>query len=212
MKSKILRAAIGFPLGLLYVNAGEWLIHKHWLHGRGKKKDSFWNFHWGEHHGNSRKDGFYDKTYERSVFEWNAQGKEAAGLAFAALTHAPLAKVFPFFYAGILYGIGNYYRVHKKSHNNPEWAREHLPWHYDHHMGPNQDANWCVSRPWFDTVMGTREVYVGTEKERADGEVQARRRAAAMAEKLANQAQARQAAKGDAAAAGDDGTQAAHAG
>jgi hypothetical protein len=24
-------------------------------------------------------------------------------------------------------------------------------------MGPNQDANWCVSYPWFDHVLGTRE-------------------------------------------------------
>ncbi|RYZ84400.1 MAG: hypothetical protein EOO68_31675, partial [Moraxellaceae bacterium] len=27
---------------------------------------------------------------------------------------------------------------------------------YDHHMNSNQDANWCVTRPWFDYVMGTR--------------------------------------------------------
>ena len=46
------------------------------------------------------------------------------------------------------------------------WAREHLPWHYDHHMGPDQDANWCVTRPWFDQLMGTRRPYAGTEAER----------------------------------------------
>ena len=46
--------------------------------------------------------------------------------------------------------------------------REHLPWHYDHHMGPNQEANWCVTRPWFDYVMGTREPYVGTLRESGD--------------------------------------------
>ena len=59
-----------------------------------------------------------------------------------------------------------YYRVHKRAHRDPSWAREHLPWHYDHHMGPNQDANWCVTWPWFDWVMGTREHYVGTERDR----------------------------------------------
>jgi sterol desaturase/sphingolipid hydroxylase (fatty acid hydroxylase superfamily) len=31
--------------------------------------------------------------------------------------------------------------------------------HYDHHMGKNQDSNWCVTRPWFDWVMGTRVRY-----------------------------------------------------
>jgi hypothetical protein len=24
-------------------------------------------------------------------------------------------------------------------------------------MGANQDANWCVSYPWFDWILGTRE-------------------------------------------------------
>jgi hypothetical protein len=32
-------------------------------------------------------------------------------------------------------------------------------------MGPNQEANWCVTRPWFDVIMGTRERWVGTEEE-----------------------------------------------
>jgi hypothetical protein len=33
-------------------------------------------------------------------------------------------------------------------------------------MGKDQDKNWCVSWPWFDWIMGTREKYVGTERER----------------------------------------------
>ena len=49
-----------------------------------------------------------------------------------------------------------------------EWARENLTWHYDHHMGPDQDCNWCVTWPWFDHIMGTREPYVGTEREARD--------------------------------------------
>ena len=32
-------------------------------------------------------------------------------------------------------------------------------------MGPNQNANWCVTHPFFDHVMGTREPYLGTERE-----------------------------------------------
>ena len=46
-------------------------------------------------------------------------------------------------------------------------SSEAFPWHYDHHMGPNQNANWCVTRPWMDIVMGTREPYAGTDRERA---------------------------------------------
>ena len=49
-----------------------------------------------------------------------------------------------------------------------DWARENLPWHYDHHMGPDQNANWCVTKPWFDHVMGTRKPYLGTEKAKKD--------------------------------------------
>lgn len=43
-----------------------------------------------------------------------------------------------------------------------------MPWHYDHHMGPNQHKNWCVTKPWFDVIMGTRERYAGTPREAAD--------------------------------------------
>ena len=35
-------------------------------------------------------------------------------------------------------------------------GKKAIPWHYDHHMNTNQDANWCVTRPWFDYIMGTR--------------------------------------------------------
>ena len=47
-------------------------------------------------------------------------------------------------------------------------------------MGPNQDANWCVTRPWFDILMGTREPYVGTEREAQD-EAKRRKKAARQA-------------------------------
>jgi hypothetical protein len=153
-------------LGILYSNAGEWAIHKYVLHGLGRRKSSFWSYHWHEHHRNARKTGHRDPDYERSVFGWHAQGKEALGLVAIALAHLPLLPVAPFFTLAVEWSALHYYRVHKRAHCDPEWAREHLPWHYDHHMGPNQDANWCVSWPWFDWVMGTRERFVGTELER----------------------------------------------
>ncbi|TNE46521.1 MAG: hypothetical protein EP343_23230 [Deltaproteobacteria bacterium] len=159
---------IGIPLGLLYSNAGEWLLHKYVLHGLGKRKKSFWSFHWHNHHKEVRRNEHIDEAYDDSPFQWNAQGKEVASLLALGLGHAPLFPVAPFFTATVWYSMVNYYRVHKKSHLDPEWAKENLPWHYDHHMGPNQDANWCVTRPWFDVLMGTREPYVGTEQEQND--------------------------------------------
>ena len=147
---------IGVPLGLLYANAGEWFIHKYVLHGVGKKKDSFWSFHWSEHHRACRKQAFRDPDYERSVFGKHAQGKEALAVTGLMLAHLPLLPVAPWFTATVCYASLNYLRKHRRAHLDPVWGRQHLKHHYDHHMGRDQDRNWCVTRPWFDWIMGTR--------------------------------------------------------
>ena len=163
-------------MGLAYANASEWLIHKYVLHGAGRRRRSFWSFHWLQHHRVVRLRAFHDPDYRLPLFRsWNAQSKEAACLAGLAVAHLPLAPVAPFFTGTALYCIWNYYRVHRRSHLDPAWAREHLPWHYDHHMGPNQDANWCVTKPWCDELMGTRVRYAGTEREQQDIARRARR-------------------------------------
>ena len=159
---------LGIPLGLLAANATEWVAHKFVLHGLGRRKESFWSFHWHEHHRASRRNEFHDEHYERSVFGNHSQGKEALALAIGAVAILPFAKRAPFFVGTLLYSAWNYHRVHRRSHLDPQWARENLAWHYDHHMGPDQDANWCVTRPWFDHLMGTRKPYVGTERETRD--------------------------------------------
>lgn len=157
---------LGIPLGLLYANAGEWVIHRFVLHGLGKKKTSFWNFHWGEHHRASRKHDFRDPDYERSVFGAHAQGKEALAVVGLMVAHAPLLPVAPLFTATVWYSALNYLYTHKRSHLDPAWAKEHLKHHYDHHMGLDQDKNWCVTRPWFDHLMGTRVDYEYDERGR----------------------------------------------
>ena len=167
---------IGIPIGLVLSNASEWVIHKHVLHGLGRRRKSYWSFHWHEHHRACRQNDHIDDAYRGGALRWNAQGKEALGLFAASVPFLPLFPVAPFFVGTLVYSSINYYRKHKRAHLDPGWAREHLPWHYDHHMGPNQHANWCVTRPWFDIVMGTRQPYAGTERERRDQE---RRRARA---------------------------------
>jgi sterol desaturase/sphingolipid hydroxylase (fatty acid hydroxylase superfamily) len=159
---------LGFPIGLLYANAGEWLFHKHVLHGLGKRRESFWSFHFHEHHQESRRHGMLDEDYHRPLRGWHGQSKEALALALAALAHAPLLPVAPGFTLGVWTSMGLYYARHKRAHLDPQWARDHLPWHLDHHLGPDQDQNWCVTFPWFDWVMGTRVPYAGTEREAAD--------------------------------------------
>jgi sterol desaturase/sphingolipid hydroxylase (fatty acid hydroxylase superfamily) len=168
---------IGIPLGLAYANAGEWLIHKYVLHGRGRNPKSLWSFHWLEHHRVVRQNEMHDPDYERSVFGWHAQGKEALALALAGVAVLPLFPIAPFFTGTAIYSLVNYYRKHKRAHLDPEWAKKHLPWHYDHHMAPDQDANWCVTKPWFDHLMGTRKPYLGTDRERQDRERSERRKA-----------------------------------
>lgn len=156
---------IGIPLGLLSSNAVEWLIHKHVLHGLGRNPSSFWHFHLNEHHVAVLRTRGRDPAYEQSPFRWNAQGRELFGLVLLAVPVAALLPVAPFFAGTLVYGGIKYYCRHRRAHLDPDWAREKLPWHYDHHMGPDQEANWCVTRPWFDNLMGTRRPYVGTEAE-----------------------------------------------
>ena len=139
---------IGIPIGLAVANASEWLVHKYVLHALGRNKSSFWSFHWHEHHRNARRNGHADADYEAPLLKrWNGQSKEALALVASAVAIAPLVPIAPFFVGTMAYCAWNYYRVHKRAHLDPAWAREHLPWHYDHHMGPNQHANWCVTRP-----------------------------------------------------------------
>jgi sterol desaturase/sphingolipid hydroxylase (fatty acid hydroxylase superfamily) len=157
---------LGIPLGLLYANASEWLIHKYVLHGLGKKKKSFFSFHWAEHHRACRKHDFFDPDYQRSVFGQHAQGKEALAIAALMVLHVPLFPVAPYFTATVWYSALNYFYKHRRAHLDPEWAKKHLKHHFDHHMGREQDANWGVTRPWFDYVLGTRIDYAYDEQGR----------------------------------------------
>jgi len=156
---------IGIPIGLLTANAVEWAVHKHVLHGWGRTRGTFWAFHFHEHHKLVRQGGYHDPNYHRFPLGLHAQGKEAWGLIAGSLAVAPLFPVAPFFVGTLWYSAANYYRIHKHSHLDPAWGQSRIPWHYDHHMGRNPNANWCVTRPWFDYVMGTREFTEGSPRE-----------------------------------------------
>ncbi|TDU32416.1 hypothetical protein DFR24_1811 [Panacagrimonas perspica] len=156
---------IGIPIGLLTANAVEWALHKHVLHGWGRTRGTFWSFHFHEHHKLVRQGDYHDPNYHRFPLGLHAQGKEAWGLIAGSLAVAPLFPVAPFFVGTLWYSAANYYRIHKHSHLDPAWGQSRIPWHYDHHMGRNPNANWCVTRPWFDYVMGTREFTEGSPRE-----------------------------------------------
>jgi len=153
----MLSLAAQFILGLLYANAGEWLMHKYILHGLGQNRHSFWAYHWHEHHAVCAKNAMFDPGYQSvTLTTWNAQTKELAVLSGIVLLHVPLFLLFPLFTGAVYASLMLYYYKHRKAHLDPIWAKQHLRWHYDHHLGGNRSANWCVTWPWCDYLMGTR--------------------------------------------------------
>ena len=151
--------------GIVYVQFLEWFLHKYVLHGAllGKKPYSLLGFHWRSHHRSARITKFYDKDYE-SWPRWDASGKELAALLFLALIHVPVYYISSVFFYTLISGAFTYYIVHRYSHLHPEWAMKWLPWHFDHHMGTNQDANWGVTTPLFDYLFATRIKYQYTKE------------------------------------------------
>ncbi|MCO5233004.1 MAG: sterol desaturase family protein [Chitinophagales bacterium] len=160
---------LGFVTGLVTANAAEWYIHKHLLHEDAQRKESFFRFHYAIHHKTVYENEFQDEDYQKTILEmWNPHSQEAFSLAVSAIAVSPLLPVLPGFTLGIWASIANYYRVHRKSHEDPEWGYKYLPWHYDHHMARDQEKNWCVTFPLWDYVMGTRVPYKGTNLEKKD--------------------------------------------
>jgi len=147
---------IGIPIGLLYASAGEWLIHRYFLHG--PSADDGESSHARAHHRNARRFRMYDPDYEQLLIGWNAPTKELLGLGALAAVHLPLFPLAPFFTGTVLYSLVRYFRVHRRAHLDPAWAESNLPWHVDHHLSREAESNWGISRPWVDHWMGTRKV------------------------------------------------------
>ena len=140
-------------LGILLANFHEWWIHKYLLHKLGKNKSSIWNFHWHSHHKLCRKYEGLDPTFFNHYYI-----REVLGLFGLFLIHVPLLLWdLPILLSVLaLYGL-TYYFVHVYAHLNPEWCKKNLRWHWDHHMGKDQDANWCIVFPLMDYLFGTRK-------------------------------------------------------
>lgn len=151
--------------GMLYGNLLEWLMHKYILHGQGRNKASLFAFHWHTHHRIVRIKKFEDAEYHIPFWKvLKTRGAEIAGLLILALLHIWILFFSPWIFTGAMAWIFIYYFVHKKSHVDVEWARKWVPWHYDHHMGLDQDKNWCVTIPIWDYILGTRKKYDYDEK------------------------------------------------
>ncbi len=139
-----------FSLATIYALIFEYVAHKYILHNYKIFKVPFKN-HFKIHHGNSRKNKMYDAGYEKIVSSYF----EIASLVVILILHAPLIFFSKFFYFCLFLNLSHYYFVHRKSHIDVEWGKKNMPWHYEHHMGKNQNINWGVRSPIIDKIMGS---------------------------------------------------------
>ena len=154
----------GFLAGLVVANAFEWVAHKYILHGVHRKGQSRFSpvpksmqSHW-EHHKIVRKQQFHDVGYVEGLSNWRTENEVISIAIIAGVFGSAFYPVSKGMTLAVLYSAGNYYYTHRRAHLEPDWAMRTIPWHYDHHMNSNQDANWCVTKPWFDYVLGTRVI------------------------------------------------------
>ncbi len=155
---------LGIPVALFFANGVEWYVHKYGLHGiprPGAERKSFYKLgmknHW-THHRRVRLDQYRDDELYAHPLHNDDGRTEIKGLIVLAGATTLVFPIAPFFTLTSYYCAWNYFNTHRKSHLDPEWGKRKIPWHYDHHMNTNQDANWCVTKPWFDYIMGTRVI------------------------------------------------------
>jgi len=92
-----------------------------------------------------------DSDYTKKIFH-NETWLTLVGIVL----HIPLFWYVPTFAATTIIYAAIYMVLHRKSHEHIELFKRWMPWHYEHHMGVNQNANWCVVCPLMDHVMNTR--------------------------------------------------------
>ena len=144
-------------LGWLYGHFVEYFMHRWVFHNRKIFKSAF-KYHYSQHHARSRRGVMLDVTTLRKP---SVKDFEAMALLGGVLLHSPLILFVPYFFAMVCYSAIAYYLVHRRSHQDFEWARKHIPWHYDHHMSSESSKNWGVRSDIFDRLLGTRKVYKG---------------------------------------------------
>ena len=151
----------------IYGHFLEYFAHRFYLHGRYRAAKSAFVSHFRNHHSASRKNRMKDKKYAK--LHLNLRGDfEQRALLILAVAHFPIAFIFPYAYLVLLLSSASYYVIHHLSHRYPVWGRHYFPWHYNHHLGPDQHQNWGVRLPIIDYIFGTSVKYAGTDKETDD--------------------------------------------
>jgi hypothetical protein len=146
---------ISFMVAYIYSGLLEWFLHKYILHGLGKNKKSIFSFHWHFHHKTCRKNDNFDEDYRKFPPPPSVK-KEILFLTLLVAAHVPFFFVAPYFFIGLLFYTGRYFYYHRRAHLDVAWAKKNIPWHYEHHTGKNQDANYGVTVEWPDKLFNTR--------------------------------------------------------
>lgn len=147
-------------MGLIYATLIEYVSHWIFLHGLGRKKDSFFAHHWHGHHRAARLNRFMDVSYTKGFLAWDKHGREFFSVALmVAVNTIVFLHIAPIFMiTSNLYAL-TYLYLHRKMHLDSDWGRMRFPHHYDHHLGADQDKNWGVLTPFWDVVFNTRQKY-----------------------------------------------------
>ena len=153
--AEIIHISFWFLLAFIYGGLCEWVVHKYVLHKLGKNKKSIFSFHWHAHHKGCRKNNNFDIDYKLPFAP--PVKKEIFFLFLLSSFHFPLIFIAPYFFGGIILYTARYFYYHRRAHLNVAWGKKNMPWHYDHHMGKNQDSNWGVTVDWPDRLFNTRE-------------------------------------------------------
>ena len=148
-------------LGWLYGHWVEYCAHRWIFHNRKYFPKAF-KFHYAQHHARSKRGVMVDVT---SLDKHKLFDHEIQSLFWGCVIHSPIAFWFPYFYVSVVLSALAYYFMHRRSHQDFKWGRTWIPWHYDHHMGPNSNMNWGVRSDIFDRLLRTRDIYKGTTKE-----------------------------------------------
>lgn len=142
-------------LGFVYASLIEYVSHRYLLHGLGKKKTSFFHFHW-KHHQIVRKHNFFDVEY-KFPFWWSPNRyKELASLALLVIVHLPIYFISVYVVFGMIAYAVAYYLLHKYCHVFPEFGKRIIPWHFRHHMS-HQQKSFGVVLPIWDWIFHTYE-------------------------------------------------------
>ena len=145
-------------LGFVFGSLVEWIAHRYFLHNFSKRL--FSNSHFSVHHKKCRKHNNFDDDYLNfPPSSLGGGGSEIVLLVSLIVAFTPTILISFWLWVGLLGHSCLYYFLHRKSHVDVEWGKKWMPWHWDHHMGRDQNCNWGVTNPTFDYVFRTRKTY-----------------------------------------------------